>query len=142
MTIIEQNKLNMHRSFAEAWSQGNPDAVDELCTPDHVYYDPSGPVRGTEAVKHFIAQYRTAFPDLHFTLEDVIAEGDKVVARWTAVGTHQGDFFGISATGKQGTVTGITIARVAVDGKFAESWTNLDSLGMLQYIGGFTLPRG
>ena len=83
--------------------------------------------------------YRSAFPDMQLTIEDQIAEGDKVVTRWTARGTHQGELMGIPPTGKQATVTGITVGRVA-NGKFVESWSNFDALGMMQQLGVVPVP--
>jgi steroid delta-isomerase-like uncharacterized protein len=71
---------------------------------------------------------------VRLTIEDEIAEGDRVVTRWSARGTHEGEFFGIPATGKQATVTGVTIDRI-IDGRIAESWTNWDTLGLLQQLG-------
>ena len=78
--------------------------------------------------------YRGAFPDLHFTLEDVIGEGDRVVVRWTATGTHKAEVMGVPATGKRVAVTGIEVSRFA-DGKLAETWVNWDALGLLRQLG-------
>lgn len=89
---------------------------------------------GREGFKQFVLMYRSAFPDMHITIEDQIAEGDKVVSRWTARGTHQGELMGIPPTGKQATVTGINIERFA-NGKFVEEWSNFDALGLLQQLG-------
>jgi steroid delta-isomerase-like uncharacterized protein len=135
----EQNKMNNRRVFEEAFNQGNLSAIDEICAPNYIYHDPMGPILGPEGFKHFIMAYRTAFPDLHFTIEDEIAEGDRVVVRWRAHGTQLGELNGIPPTGQQSTVTGITIARAAANGKFEEAWTNLDTLGMLQQLG--VIPR-
>jgi steroid delta-isomerase-like uncharacterized protein len=132
---VEQNKANNRRVFEEAFNQGKLAVIDEVCAPNYVLYDPTGPVHTPEGFKQFISVYRTAFPDLHFTIEDEIAEGDKVVMRWTSRGTHRGELMGIPPTGKQSTVTGITIARAAANGKFEEVWNNLDTLGMLQQLG-------
>ena len=131
----EQNKMNNRRVFEEAFNQGNLAVIDEVCAPNYVLNDPTGPVRGPAGFKQFITMYRAAFPDLHFTIEEEIAEGDRVVVRWTARGTHWGELMGIPPTGKPATVTVITIARAAANGKFEEVWNNLDSLGMLQQLG-------
>ena len=88
---------------------------------------------------HLATMYRTAFPDLHFTVEDQIAEGDMVANRVTARGTHQGEFMGIAPTGKQVTVTGITIDRIAGD-KLEESWASWDFLGLMQQLGAIPEP--
>jgi len=96
-------------------------------------------VRGPAGVKELIAGYRAAFPDIHVTIEDQIADGDLVVSRWSAKGTHQGELMGIPATGKHATVTGITIDRIA-DGLIVESWNNWDTLGLMQQLGAIPAP--
>jgi len=90
-------------------------------------------------MKQFVSMYLTAYPDTHFTIEDQIAEGDTVVTRWTARGTHKGPLMGIPPTGKQVTVTGISIGRV-VNGKTVEGWSNYDTLGMMQQLGVVPAP--
>lgn len=131
----EDNKALDRRGFEEVWNQGNLAVIDELSAENVVTHNPPGPpMQGTEAFKQFIQMYRSAFPDTQMTVEDQIAEGDKVVTRWTARGTHQGELMGIPATGKQVTVTGISVSRWA-NGKTVESWSNFDTLGMLQQLG-------
>jgi steroid delta-isomerase-like uncharacterized protein len=131
----EQNKANNRRVFDEAFNQGKVAVVDELCASNYVLHDPTGPIPGAEGFKQFVAMYRAAFPDLHISLEDEVAEGDMVAVRWVARGTHGGELMGIPATGKPITVTGITIVRSDDSGKFEEAWVNLDTLGMLQQLG-------
>jgi len=136
----EDNKALDRRGFEEVWNKGNLAVVDELNDANVVTHNPPGPpLRGTEAFKQFVLMYRSAFPDVQLTIEDQIAEGDKVVTRWTARGTHQGELMGIPPTGKQATVTGITVGRVA-NGKFVESWSNFDALGMMQQLGVVPAP--
>ncbi len=94
----------------------------------------SQPVQGLEAAKQFDTMLRGAFPDIHFTVEDQIAETDKVVTRWTARGTHRGQLMGIPATNRSVTWAGITIHRIA-DGRVAESWVSSDALGLMQQLG-------
>ena len=94
---------------------------------------------GLEAYKQFLSMYITAFPDLQFTVEDMIAEGDRVVARCTTRGSHQGTLMGIPPSGKRVTITGISITRIA-NGKAVEDWVNFDTLGMLQQIGAIPMP--
>jgi len=94
---------------------------------------------GTAGIKQFISIYRTAYPDTHFTVEDQVAEGDKVATRWTATGTHRGELMGIAPTGKRVTVTGIAITRVT-NGKIVETWNNFDALGQLQQLGVIPVP--
>ena len=132
----EENKANVRRVYGEAINQGKMAVVDELVSPDYVEHDPGfpQPVRGPEGLKQYFMVFRTAFPDIHITIEDMIAEGDMVAVRHTARGTNQGDLMGMPPTGKQVTVTGIVIHRIA-DGKFVESWVNVDNLGLMQQLG-------
>jgi len=130
----EDNKVLVRRVFEDVLNQGNLALVDELFSPDHVEHTTTGPVHGTEGMKQYYMIYRTAFPDAHYTVEDQIAEGDKVVTWWSARGTHQGPLMGIPPTGKQGTVTGIGIGRFE-GGKLVEAWTEFDALGMMQQLG-------
>ena len=111
---VEENKAFVQRYVEEPWNKGNVDALDELCDPN---FSLEG--QGVEPFKAVIRAFRTSFPDLHFTIEEMIAEGDKVAYRWTARGTHQGEYDGIAPTGKTITATGITIIRI-VDGKVVE----------------------
>ena len=133
----EDNKATVRR-FTEESNQGNVAALDELCAPNWVYHDPSFPdVRTLADYKRFLTETRSAFPDFHVTIEDVIAEGDKVVMRSTWRGTNSGDIvtpMHIPATGKQVTVTGSTIVRFA-GGKGVEVWNQQDSLGVFQQLG-------
>lgn len=131
----EQNKANNRRVFEEAFNQGKLTVLDEVCASNYVLHDPTGPIPGAEGFKQYVAMYRAAFPDLRITLEDEVAEGDRVVVRWVARGTHQGELMGIPPTGRQITVTGITIVRADASGKTEEAWVNLDTLGMLQQLG-------
>jgi steroid delta-isomerase-like uncharacterized protein len=132
----ESNKALSRRLLEEAFNAGNIDVVDELVTTDVVNHDAALPeaMIGPEAAKASIRGYRTAFPDLRITIEEQIADDQGVATRWSAKGTHEGELMGMAPTGKQATVTGITIDRI-VDGRIAESWTNWDTLGMLQQLG-------
>jgi steroid delta-isomerase-like uncharacterized protein len=136
-SMSEENKAIVRREHEEIWnSQGNLDAADEIYAPNYIGHDPTLPedIRGVEAARQFAAMYRSAFPDLEFTIEDQIAEGDKVATRLTVRGTHQGELEGIAPTGNRVEITGIVISRIA-EGKIAEDWSNFDALGMLQQIG-------
>ncbi len=132
----EANKAIARRFYEAGWNQGNLAIFDELLAPNYVLHDPGfpEPIRGPEGFKQYYAGYRFAFPGNQITVEDYIAEGDTVVCRWTGHGTHKGELMGIAPTGKQVTVTGITIGRF-VNGMFVESWSNFDALGMLQQLG-------
>jgi steroid delta-isomerase-like uncharacterized protein len=141
--MSEDNKAIARRFVEEAWNGGNVDVVEELFTEDHVNHDPAQPGApgGHEGVRAFIEQYRSAFPDSHITIEDEIAEGDLVVLRWRAQGTHQGELMGISASGKSVDITGIGIDRIE-NGRIAESWSNWDTLGLLGQIGAVPTEAG
>ena len=135
----EDNKANSRRFYEEVWNQGNLATADELNAANFVDDSLQPPIHGLESLKQFVMMYRTAFPDTHLTVEDQIAEGDKVVTRWTGRGTHQGAFMGIPPTGKRVTVTGINIVRFE-NGKAVEGWSNFDALGMLQQLGVVPVP--
>jgi steroid delta-isomerase-like uncharacterized protein len=125
------------RFFEKVFSQGDLDLVDELVAADYVGH-PSGPeetVRGPQGVKEYIGRLREGVPDLALTIEDQIADGDKVATRWTARGTHDGELLGAGPTGRTATVTGITIQRLGAGGRIVEGWTSWDMLGMLQQLG-------
>jgi steroid delta-isomerase-like uncharacterized protein len=129
------NKAISRRRFEELWNGGNLDALSELATEDVVFRDRDmGEHRGHEATRTFVTMYRHAFPDLRFTIEEQIAEGDKVVTRWTARGSHRGELMGIPPTEKSATVSGMTLDRIT-DGRIAESIGSWDALGMMQQLG-------
>ncbi len=138
--MSEQNKALMRRGIEEVWSRGNFDVVDEVVAADFVGHQTPGETHGPEGVKRYFGMLRRAFPDIHFTIEDQIAEGNRVATRWTARATHRGEYQGIAPTGRAGVVTGITINRVA-NGKIVEGWTNLDELGMLHQLGVIPSPE-
>jgi steroid delta-isomerase-like uncharacterized protein len=131
----QENKKIIRRLAEEPWT-GNLDVIDELVDAKYIGYDPAAPepLRGPAGFKEFVSTYRAAYSDAKLTVDDQIAEGDKVTTRWTGRGTHDGDLMGIAPTGKQVTVTGITISRLA-NGKVVEEWTQWDTLGMLQQLG-------
>src|SRR5436853_7123174 len=135
----ETNKVLVRRFYEEGFNQRNLALVDELCTIDHLFHNTPATLHGREEFKHLLSVYLTAFPDARFTVEDAIAEGDRVASRYTFRGTHQGDLMGIAPTGKQVTVTGIIINRI-INGKSEEGWLNFDALGMLQQLGVVPAP--
>ena len=141
--LSETNKTVSRRFFEEVFGKGNLNVLDEIVAKDHVNSGPgaiSGLPNGPEGSKQFVTAYRNAFPDVHFTIDDQIAEGDKVVTRWTAQGTHQGELAGLPATGKSSTVSGIVVDRL-VNGKIAESWSIFDEFGMMQQLGVIPTPE-
>lgn len=134
--MSEANKNVVRRLFEEVWNNGNLPVAEELFTPNYAHHDPSTPDlgRGPESEKKRATLYRTAFPDLRLTLEDIVAEGETVMARWSCRGTHKGELSGIAPTGKQVTISGMSIARLA-NGRLAESWVNWDALGLMRQLG-------
>ncbi len=133
--MSEANKAFVRRTVDEAVNQGKLGVVDELVTTGYVYHGPGGQeLRGPEGLRQLITMYRTAFPDLHMSIEGLIAEGDNVVLRWTVRATHKGDLQGIAPTGKKVTVTGIAVSRFE-GGKIAEEWESFDQLSMMEQIG-------
>jgi steroid delta-isomerase-like uncharacterized protein len=132
--MSEDNKALAQRSW-EIVSQRNPDLLEEVYAVDIVWHEPDQDVQGLEEAKQFYSMYLSAFPDLNATVEDVIAEGDKVVTRWTIRGTHQGEIeeFG-PPTGKQVEIKGITIHRIE-GGKIVEEWERYDNLSVMRQLG-------
>ena len=134
------NKALVRRFLEDAYSAGKLELLDELLAPSYVDRDaPPGTPPGRDGIRALMTTFRSAFPDFHFTIEDQIAEGDKVATRYTVRGTHQGALFGIPPTGKQVTVRGISVYRIA-DGQLHEAWVNYDALGMMQQLGVVPLP--
>ena len=134
--MSENNKAIVRRLLEEVWNKGNLSLVDELFAPTYAHNDASTPDfgRGPESEKSRVNLYRNAFPDLHLTIEDIFAEGETVMTRWTSRGTHKGDLNGIAPTGKQFTISGMTIARLA-NGKIVQTYVNWDALGLMQQLG-------
>ena len=133
--LTEENKFVVRRRIEEIYNKKEIAIVDEIIATDFVLHDPNSPaIRGSEGFKQFVTSNLSTFPDIHFTIEDQIAEGDKVATRWTVRGTHKGDLVGIDPTGRQVKMVGISIDRVA-DGKIIESWESWDALGMMQQLG-------
>lgn len=134
----EENKSIARRFREEIWNTGNLGVADEICTADAVFHinDPVTPDfgRGPTVLKQVVSMYRTALPDAQCTIDDLIAEGDKVVIRWRGGGTHRGNLGNLAPTGRSVSVTGIDILRIA-SGKVEESWINWDTMGMMQQLG-------
>ena len=134
--MSESNKNAVRRLFEEVWNKGYLPVAEELFASNYTHHDSSTPDvgRGAEGEKKRATLYRTAFPDMRLTIEDITAEGETVTARWSCKGTHKGDLNGIAPTGKQFAITGISVARFA-SGKMVEGWVNWDALGMMQQLG-------
>jgi steroid delta-isomerase-like uncharacterized protein len=140
--MSEENKAKVGRLLEEGFSQGNAEVADEVLDPDFVCYDPnseSGEVRGAQTIKGEIEYFRSALSDLAYTIEDQLAEGDKVVTRYTLSGTHQGELFGVPASGEPVRMAGIVIDRFE-DGKIVEEWPEYDLLGAMRQIGAVQEP--
>jgi steroid delta-isomerase-like uncharacterized protein len=134
--MSDANKNVVRRLFEEVWNKGNLPVADELFAQNYSHHDSSTPEfgRGPESEKKRATLYRTAFPDVRLTVEDIIAEGETVTTRWSCKGTHKGDLSGIAPTGKQFTISGISVTRFT-SGKISESWVNWDALGLMQQLG-------
>jgi len=131
----EQGKDLVRRLVEEVWNKGKLAVADELLSNDYVFHHPAGmDLNGAEDYKKLVAEVRSAFPDINFTLDDFILGGDKIVYRWTLRGTHQSEFRGIPPTNKEVEVWGITIERV-VGGKLVEAWERYDTLGLMRQLG-------
>ena len=137
----KENEAIVRRLMERAYT--NPEVHDELVADDYVGHFPPNPtLHGPDGLKMFNSQAFTAFPDAHVAIEDLLADGDEVVVRWTLRGTHDGELRGgIPATGRRVEVSGITISRIR-EGKLIENWGNYDLLGMLQQLGVLPAPDG
>jgi steroid delta-isomerase-like uncharacterized protein len=141
-----ESKAIVRRLYEEVWNKRRVELVDELLSLSHAIHDNHLPDSGVgpEAYKRNIARYVTGFPDLRFTIEDMVAENNKVTVCWTISGTHKGEYRGISPTGKKVSIEGITINHIA-DGKIMDSYVSADYLGLLQQLGvapAFGPPKG
>jgi len=135
------NKAIYRRFLEEAFNRGNLRVLDEVLAPDYVFHDaPAGSPQGPEVIRRTVTRFRTGFPDLRITIEEMVAEGDKVAARATTRGTHLGEFFGIPATGKRVEMQGLTMVTVR-DGRVRESWVKNDVAALFRQIGA-TAPAG
>jgi steroid delta-isomerase-like uncharacterized protein len=133
-------KALVRRVVEEPW-KGNWDVIEESVAETYVGYDPSQtePISGRDGLRANLQQYIDAFSDARITVDDQIAEGEKVASRWTGRGTHTGEIAGVSPTGRDVTVSGLTISRLE-GGKIAEEWITWDTLGMLIQIGAIPEP--
>ncbi|MGB3717447.1 MAG: ester cyclase [Candidatus Promineifilaceae bacterium] len=141
--MSEENKAIVRRFYEEFANQGILSVAEELVAPDFVDHNPPGPdfAPGLEGLKQVFTMFRLAFPDMILTVEDQIAEGDKVVTRLTSRGTHKGELMGVPPTGKTITIGLIDIFRVE-GGQLAEHWGESDTMGMMQQLGVVPSPGG
>ena len=132
----EANKAVIHRLFEDVFNRGDVDVIDEIVAENVIGHDATSdePKHGRASVKQVAILFRTAFPSAHYPLADLIAEEDKVVARWGLQGIHQAEFMGVAPTQRAVKVTGIVIYRLAVQ-KIVEYWGNFDTLGLMRQLG-------
>ena len=131
----EENKALVHRFYDEVWQNNNLDAMDEILATDvNNYTLPPDIPGGIEGSKAFAGMFASAFPNTTMNIEDVLADGDKVIVRWSATAKHEGELMGVPASGKDVNVHGIGIYRIA-EGKITDIWGEFDMLGMMQQIG-------
>jgi steroid delta-isomerase-like uncharacterized protein len=133
--MSERSKALVRRWFEEVWNQGRREVIAEMLAPDAVIHDGGMDSVGPEGFYPFYDRMHTAFSDIRLTIQDFIAERDKVCVRWSSTVTHTGDFLGMPPTNKRIEITGMTVARVA-RGKLVEGWQNWDMLGLKQKISG------
>jgi steroid delta-isomerase-like uncharacterized protein len=139
---VEQNKQVVGRYYSEVLNEGRTDLLSELALTDYVEHDPfPGQSDGRDDFVARVELLRSAFAPLRFTVEDVIAEGDRVVVRWSSTGRHTGEFLGIPPTDREYTISGIDIHRLD-DGRMAEHWHVVDQLSQLQQLGLFPVASG
>jgi len=137
----EENKTIARRWNEEVWGKGNLAVIDELFATNFVFNYPAPEAApDLEGYKQMVTNLCVPFADIHSTIEDMVAEGDKVAVRWTWRGIHKGEFIGIAPTGKQVAITGITILRIS-GGKIVEEWGEMDSLGMREQLGVLPPPH-
>jgi steroid delta-isomerase-like uncharacterized protein len=140
--MSEENKSVVGRWFAEVTNQGKLEVADELLAPEYVCHDPNSETSEVRAgaLKESVRYFRNALADMRFEIEDMIAEGDKVVTRWTLRGTHRGELFGVKSSGEEVAMSGIVISHVA-EGKIVEEWDEYDLLGLMRQLGAVTEPQ-
>jgi steroid delta-isomerase-like uncharacterized protein len=131
-----ENKAIIRRLYGEVWNGRRLDLIGEIISPSHALHDNSSSESsiGPEAYKCQVDRFLSGFPDLHFSIDDMVAEDEKVVVSWNIAGTHRGEFMGFPATNKKISVDGVTINHI-VNGKIVDSYINWDALGMLQQLG-------
>lgn len=134
-----ENEILAHRWHLEAIQAGRPDLVDEIVAPDVVIHANSLEVRGLDGARGLAVALKAAFPDVEITHHETLTTGDRVAIRWSAEGTHGGDYFGTPASGKRVRFEGLDLFHLR-DGKIAEAWIEYDNLGVLQQMGALTPP--
>ena len=140
----EQNKATARRWFSDIITEGQLGVADEIFAANHIIHDPHAPPsgwpNGPEGLKMVASVFGGGFRDWNISIDDQIAEGDRVASRWMASATHTGSVMGLTPTGKTVRVTGVNVTRFA-EGKIAESWSNFDMLTLLQQLGAIPTPE-
>jgi len=136
----EENKTIVRREIEQIWNNGNLETADEIIVEEYVLHEAAEEIKGIDSFKVFVKDFRTAFPNAHFDIDDVIVEGDLAVVRYTFRGKHDGDYMDIASTGKEVTATGIRLSRVT-DGKIQETWNYIDKLSVLVQLGWWVPPE-
>ena len=136
--MSEENKAVVRRWFDEVWNKGRAEAIDEMFDEYGIAHglsdDPANPIRGPRDYRPFYEAFRQAFPHMEIVIEDMVAEGDKVAARCSVRGKHEGDFMGRAATQSPVELTGMTIVRIE-NGKIVEAWNNFDFMTLYKQCG-------
>lgn len=134
--MSDDNKTIVRQLYEEVWNKRRLELVDEIISPSHALHDPNltDSAIGPEAYKRQVTRFVTAFPDLHFNVEDMFGERDKLAVAWTISGTHRGEFMGIPASNKKVSVDGITLNHI-VNGKIMDSYISWDALGLMRQLG-------
>ena len=143
-TLLETNKALVRRWFKEVWNEGREDTIDELFAAHGIGYglgDTDVELHGPPEFKPFVRNLRGALPDIHITIDDMLAEGDKVTVRITVEGTHKGANLGIAPSGRRVRIAGLVIVRIA-NGQLVEGWNSWDQLGLLRQIGALPAQQG
>jgi steroid delta-isomerase-like uncharacterized protein len=141
---VEENKTIVRRFLEEAWNNQDTAVLDEVMDDNYVGHDPGfpgGEIRGREALKEILRQARAGIPDARIEIEDVLGEGDRTLVRFILHGTHQGELFGVPASGRRVRVVTLLVSRLA-GARIVEEWAIKDMLGLLQQIGAIPVPEG
>lgn len=138
--MSDKQERVVRRLVDEVWNQGKIDTIGQLVTNDFVSHDAGTPIRGIDANRAFINKFRSAFPDCHLQIEEIVSAGTTVVTRWRYSGTHLGQLDGIAPTGRVVKGTGLTLHRLTADDRIDVAFNNWDALGLMQQLGAVTLP--
>jgi predicted ester cyclase len=132
---VEENKANQRRIYEEVIVKGNLELIPELVAPEYVFHNPLGiEAKGQEGFKQMVTMLRTAFPDIHCTIDDMVGEGDKTATRATLTMTFKGEMMGIPPTGRKATISGFLFAKWK-DSKEVEAWESVDTVSFYQQLG-------